>query len=581
MPRTFRLALAQINLTVGDLEGNTRKVLDQMRQAKDKGAGLVAFPELAVTGYPPEDLVLKPAFVRDNLRAMQRIVEASQGIGVVFGFVDRQGQDVFNAAAVAQDGKLAGVYHKVFLPNYGVFDEDRYFRPGKTCPVFTINGVAIGVNICEDIWYAAGPTMVQANAGAELIVNINGSPFHAGKAQFREQMLGTRASDNDVFVAYVNTVGGQDDLVFDGASMVFDEKGSLVARAAQFEDELLVVDLDIEGVFRQRLRDPRLRKELPESFKTVAPSVSYHVSAYQEKQHPVLPAPQVKPLLDPLGEIYHALVLGTRDYVRKSGFKRVLLGLSGGIDSSFTCTVAVDALGKSGVLGIAMPSRYSSDGSVTDAKAVAHALGVELWTIPIGPAHEAYERMLADTFKGTKEGAAEQNIQARIRGNILMGVSNKFDWLVLATSNKSEASMGYATLYGDMAGGFSVIKDVPKTLVYQLARWRNAHGTPAHPIPDSVLEKPASAELKPGQKTEEELLPFAVLDPVLHAYVEEERTVEEMIAMGFDEAVVKRVVRVVDRNEYKRRQAAPGVKITPRNFGKDRRMPIVNGYREF
>ena len=581
MPRTFRLALAQVNPTVGDLEGNTRMVLESIRKAREQGADLVAFPELVVTGYPPEDLVLKPAFIRDNLKATQRIVEATQGIAAVFGFVDRQAQDVFNAAAIAHAGKLAGVYHKIFLPNYGVFDEDRYFRPGKSCPVFTINGVAIGVNICEDIWYAAGPTTVQANAGAELVVNINGSPYHTGKAKFREQMLGTRASDNDLLLAYVNTVGGQDDLVFDGTSMVFNESGDLIARAGQFMDDLLVIDLDVEAVFRQRLRDPRFRKELPTSLSAIGQPVSVHVSNYEPRAYPPLPKQQVRPLMDPTGEVYHALVLGTMDYVRKNGFKKVVLGLSGGIDSSLTCSIAVDALGKENVLGVAMPSRYSSEGSLADARALANALGIELWTVPIEPAHAAYEQMLADKFKGTPPGVAEQNIQARIRGNILMGISNKINWLVLATSNKSESSMGYSTLYGDMAGGFAVIKDVPKTLVYQLARWRNAHGVPTSPIPKSTLEKPASAELKPGQKTEAELLPFAVLDPVLHAYVEEERSAEEMIAMGFDRAAVERVVRSVDRNEYKRRQAAPGVKITPRNFGKDRRMPIVNGYREF
>ncbi|MSQ14113.1 MAG: NAD+ synthase [Dehalococcoidia bacterium] len=579
MPRIFRLALAQVNPTVGDLTGNTQKVLDYVRRAREAGADLVAFPELALTGYPPEDLVLKPAFLRDNLAAMQEVVAASQGIAVVVGFVDRQGQDIFNAAAVGADGKLAGVYHKIYLPNYGVFDEDRYFKRGDACPVFTLNGVAVGVNICEDIWYAVGPTPVQRDAGAEVIVNINGSPYHRGKGRFREQMIATRASDNGLIVAYVNTVGGQDELVFDGASVVFNQSGGLVARAAQFQEEMLVTDLDVEGVFRSRLRDPRYRKEPPAALEAVGKPVSIHVSDYQHRARSPLP-PRLAEPLDPVGEVYHALVTGTRDYVRKSGFRKVLFGLSGGIDSSLTCCVAVDALGKENVLGVSMPSRFSSEGSVMDAQELAQRLGIEVWTVPIEPAHAAFEEMFAPRFKGTPWGVAEENLQARIRGMLLMTMSNKFGWLVLSTSNKSESAMGYSTLYGDMAGGFAVIKDVPKTLVYDLAHWRNEHGTPRNVVPEATLTKPASAELRPGQETERELAPFARLDPVIHAYVEDERTADEMLALGYDEALVKRVIRTVDRNEYKRRQAAPGVRITPRNFGKDRRMPIVNGYRE-
>jgi NAD+ synthase (glutamine-hydrolysing) len=579
MPRTFRLALAQVNPTVGDLKGNTQKVLDYVRRAREAGADLVAFPELVLTGYPPEDLVLKPAFLRDNLAAMQEVVAASQGIAVIVGFVDRQGQDIFNAAAVAADGKLAGVYHKIYLPNYGVFDEDRYFKRGDACPVFTLSGVAVGVNICEDIWYAVGPTPVQRDAGAEVIVNINGSPYHRGKGRFREQMIATRASDNGLIVAYVNTVGGQDELVFDGASVVFSQSGDLVARAAQFQEEMLVTDLDVEGVFRSRLRDPRYRKEPPAALEAVGKPVSIHVSDHQRRARPPLP-PRLAEPLDPVGEVYHALVTGTRDYVRKSGFRKVLFGVSGGIDSSLTCCVAVDALGKENVLGVSMPSRFSSEGSVMDAQELAKRLGIEVWTVPIEPAHAAFEEMFAPRFKGTPWGVAEENLQARIRGMLLMTMSNKFGWLVLSTSNKSESAMGYSTLYGDMAGGFAVIKDVPKSLVYELARWRNDHGAPRNVVPEATLTKPASAELRPGQETERELAPFAKLDPVIHAYVEDERTADEMLALGYDEALVKRVIRTVDRNEYKRRQAAPGVRITPRNFGKDRRMPIVNGYRE-
>ncbi|MSQ11213.1 MAG: NAD+ synthase [Dehalococcoidia bacterium] len=582
MPRGFRLALAQMNPTVGDLEGNTKKVLGFVRQARELGADLVAFPELVLTGYPPEDLLLRPAFLRDNQRAMEQVVAESQGIAVVVGFVDRRGHETHNAAAVAYDGKLAGVYHKVFLPNYGVFDEDRYFKPGRTCPVFTVSSVRVGVNICEDIWYAVGPTAVQREAGAELIVNINGSPYHRGKGRFREQMVGTRAGDNGVFIGYVNMVGGQDELVFDGASMVVSPSGELLARAAQFQEELLVADLDVEGVFRQRLRDPRPRKEPPGALDAVGKAVHILVSermAGDGRRRAPVPR-RMAETFDPVGEVYHALVLGTRDYVRKNGFHKVLIGLSGGVDSSLTCCIAVDALGKENVVGVSMPSRYSSEGSVLDARALAENLGIEEWTVPIEPAHRAFEEMLAPSFQGLPVGVAEENVQARVRGIILMTLSNKFGWLVLSTSNKSESAMGYSTLYGDMAGGFAVIKDVPKTLVYELARWRNAHGTPENAVLRSTLEKPASAELRPGQETEKDLAPFAVLDPILHAYVEEERAVDELLAMGFDAALVRRVVRGVDRSEYKRRQAAPGVRITPRNFGKDRRMPIVNGYRE-
>jgi NAD+ synthase (glutamine-hydrolysing) len=579
MPRSFRIALAQVDATVGDLDGNAAKIVQRMERARALSADLVAFPELALTGYPPEDLLLKPAFIRDNVKALERIVAASKGIAAVVGFVDRQDQAIYNAAAVIADGKLAGVYHKIYLPNYGVFDEDRYFTRGNECPVFTINGTAVGVNICEDIWYAVGPTAVQRNLGAEVIVNINGSPYHRGKLGFREQMLATRAADNGVILAYVNTVGGQDELVFDGASLVFNQSGDLVARAPQFKEDLLVADLDVEGVFRNRLRDPRLRKEPAGAVEAVGRPVRVHLSDERIRQRPPAPEHVAQPL-DAVGEVYHALVTGTRDYVRKNGFQKVLIALSGGIDSSVTCCVAVDALGKENVLGVSMPSRYSSEGSMLDARALTQNLGIEMWTIPIQPAHAAFEEMFAPKFAGLPWNVAEENLQARIRGMVLMTISNKFNWLVLSTSNKSESAMGYSTLYGDMAGGFAVIKDVPKTLVYELAHWRNDHGTPRNVIPRETLEKPASAELRPGQVTEKELAPFKMLDPILNAYVEEERTAEEIIAMGYDEALVRRVVRTVDRNEYKRRQAAPGVKITPRNFGKDRRMPIVNRYRE-
>ncbi len=579
--RTFRLAMAQVNMTVGDLEGNTSKIIEYIEHARALEADLVAFPELAVTGYPPEDLLFKPHFIEGNLACVRQIARATQGITAVVGFVDHVGTDIFNAAAIASNGELVGVYHKMYLPNYGVFDEDRYFMVGDQCPVYVINGTPVGVNICEDIWYAVGPTVVQRAAGAEVIVNINGSPFHAGKRGFREKMLATRASDNELFVAYVNLVGGQDELVFDGASMIFNPLGEIVAEGNQFQEELIVADLDVEAVFRSRLRDPRPRKEKPAIVSEIGQSRVLHVSSYSSNSHlrPAIPLRQVRHY-DAAGEVYEALVLGTRDYVHKCGFKKVLIALSGGIDSSIVAVIAVDALGKENVVGVSMPSRFSSEGSITDARALAENLGIELWTIPIEPIFSAFLDTLAPQFEGTPWGTAEENIQSRIRGNLIMALSNKFGWLVLTTGNKSEMATGYATIYGDMAGGYAVIKDVPKTLVYQLTAYRNAMG-PKPVIPQSVIDKPPSAELRPNQKDEDSLPPYAILDPIIRAYVEEDRSFEEILSMGFAEEMVKRAIGLVDRSEYKRRQAPPGIKITPRNFGRDRRMPIANRYRPF
>ncbi len=578
--RTFRLAMAQMNPTVGDLEGNTAKILRFMEEARSLGADLVAFPELAISGYPPEDLLFKPQFIQDNRRYLDQVVAASRGIAVVVGFPDGNG-GIYNAAAVAYDGKLVDVYHKIYLPNYGVFDEKRYFKPGNRCPVYIINGVSVGINVCEDIWYDLGPTEIQCDAGAEVIVNINGSPYHAGKGDFREQMLATRARDNGLFVSYTNMVGGQDELVFDGGSVVFDHQGKLVARGPQFQEALVVADLDVEPVLSARLQDPRPGKDSQETLQQIGTPVKINVSDYQDRgTRPAIPKQEWQPL-EPLAEVYSALVTGTRDYVRKSGFQKVLLGLSGGIDSSFTVTVAVDALGKENVVGVAMPSRYSSEGSIIHARQVAESLGIELRTIPIEPAHQAYLEVLEPSFRGSQPGVAEENVQARIRGNILMALSNKLGWLVLSTGNKSELSVGYSTLYGDMAGGFAVLKDVPKTLVYRLAEWRNAHGNPRNVIPGEVLNKPPSPELRANQITEEERIPYSLMDPILKAYVEDDRTFDEMVSMGFDSEHLKQVIQWVDLNEYKRRQASPGVKITPRNFGRDRRMPIVNRYKHF
>ena len=579
MTRTLRLALVQINTTVGDLDGNTAKVLDYIERAKALHADLVAFPEMAIPGYPPEDLLFKPSFIQANIQSMHQVVAASQGITVVVGFVDAQG-DIHNAAAVARDGQLLGVYHKMYLPNYGVFDEDRYFKAGTQCPVFVINGISIGVNICEDIWYAVGPTAVQRDAGAEIIVNINASPYHAGKRAFRERMVATRASDNEVYVAYTNLVGGQDELVFDGGSAIFDQSGELIARGKQLEEDMVVADLDVDAIFRHRLRDPRPRKERHVLDAIGTPHV-VHVSDYTPGSTRPTLVPRIAEPLVPVAEVYDALVLGTGDYIRKSGFKKVIIALSGGIDSSLTATIAVDALGKGNVLGVAMPSRYSSEGSLIDARSLAQNLGMELMTIPIEEAFNSLLHTLSEPFQNTETGVAEENLQARIRGNILMALSNKFGWIVLTTSNKSETAVGYTTLYGDMAGGFAVIKDVPKTLVYKLAQHRNYHGKPKNAIPQAVMDKVPTAELRANQTDQDTLPPYGVLDSILEAYVEQDRSYAGIVDMGFDPETVRNVIAMVDRNEYKRRQAPPGVKITPRAFGRDRRLPIVNRYRQF
>ena len=582
--RIFRLAMAQMNATVGDFDGNAERIITSINEARALGADLIAFPELALPGYPPEDLLLKPQFIRENRDRLGLIAAECRDIAAVVGYIDADA-DIYNAAALIHDGEIVGSYRKMYLPNYGVFDEDRYFAAGSECPVYTINGLPVGVNICEDIWYATGPAVVQRAAGAELIVNINGSPFHAGKRAFREKMLATRASDNGLFVAYVNLVGGQDELVFDGASIIFGPDGEVVARASQFEEQLLIADLEVEAVFRSRLRDPRTRKERATDLAHIGKPVQIAVSDYAENTaKPAIPSNNphtcaAQPL-DETAEVYAALTLGTRDYVRKCGFSKVLIALSGGIDSTLVATVAADALGSDNVVGIAMPSRYSSEGSVLDAMALADNLGIELWTLPIEDAFSAYLDTLAPKFEGTEAGVAEENMQSRIRGNLIMAVSNKFNWLVLTTGNKSEMATGYATIYGDMAGGYAVIKDVPKQLVYELCRYRNTIGD-APVIPQSVIDKPPSAELRPDQKDEDSLPPYSVLDPILKAYVEDDYGFDDIVAMGYDPDIVKHIITLVDRNEYKRRQSPPGIKITPRNFGRDRRMPIANRYRPF
>lgn len=575
--RTLRIGLCQINTTVGDIEGNTRKILSYIREGKRKGVDLLAFPEMAITGYPPEDLLLMPKFIEANLQAVEEIAKATSFITAIVGFVDRD-RDIYNAAVLLHDGKRVHAYHKRYLPNYGVFDEDRYFQVGRENFVFVLDSTPIGLSICEDLWYPGDPVRTQTlHGGAELIVNISASPFHAGKIASREKMLATRASDNAAIVAFCNLVGGQDELVFDGGSMIFDQRGNLIARARQFEEELLVADLDMEAVFRLRLHDPRIRRE----------RISEEPKALQKidlpnrglgRKRPSLSSPIITGAMDPLAEIYAALVLGTRDYLSKNGFRTALVGLSGGIDSALTATIAVDALGKEGVVGVSMPSPYTSRESMEDAELLAKNLGIRFLTLPISEIHQAYLRTLASPFQGFEADVTEENIQARIRGNILMALSNKFGWLVLTTGNKSEMSVGYCTLYGDMAGGFAVLKDVPKTLVYDLARFRNEKaGQPL--IPERCLLKAPSAELRPNQKDEDSLPPYPILDPIVQAYVEEDKGVEEIVRIGFDKRLVTEVIRRVDQNEYKRRQSPPGVKITHRALGKDRRLPVTNRYR--
>jgi NAD+ synthase (glutamine-hydrolysing) len=575
--KQLRLALAQINPTVGDFKGNVQLIIENIDKARALGADIVAFPELAIPGYPPEDLLLKSSFIDANLKALDKVIAAAIGITAVVGFVDRK-NDLHNAAAVIHDGKLIAVYHKVYLPNYGVFDEKRYFHEGSSCPVYEIAGVGVGFNICEDIWYDTGPATVQASAGAGVILNISASPYHHGKHLFRERMLGARATDNVAIVAFCNLVGGQDELVFDGGSIIFDEHGNIVARAKQFEEDLLVADVDVENVFHSRLQDPRWRKEKGQ-LECDCPSERIMVTASRtDISRPSLEK-QITPLLEPDAEVYKALVLGTQDYIHKNGFKGVIVGLSGGVDSSIVATIAVDALGAAAVHGLIMPSRFSSPHSAEFAGQLAANLGIKTFTIPIEKAYQSYLDSLADVFKGVKPDVTEENIQARIRGTFLMALSNKFGWLVLNTGNKSEVATGYTTLYGDMAGGFAVIKDVPKTLAYRLCRYRNAQAG-FDLIPETVINRIPSAELRPGQKDSDTLPEYELLDPILLAYVEEDKGIDQIEAQGYEAAVVKRVAKLVDSSEYKRRQAPPGIKITPKAFGRDRRLPITSKFRE-
>jgi NAD+ synthase (glutamine-hydrolysing) len=578
--RLLRIALAQVNTTVGDLDGNAALILRGVAAAREARADLVVFPELTLTGYPPEDLLLRPQFIADNLAALDRVARQVKGIAAVVGFADRQ-DDIYNAAAFIHGGRVLATQHKTYLPNYGVFDENRYFQTGARSSTVMLNGITIGVNICEDIWFPEGPTRVQSLVGdAEVIVNISASPYHRGKLQVREEMLTTRDMDNLVVVAYANLIGGQDELVFDGNSLVVDQSGTVIARGRAFEEDLVIADVDVDAVSRARLHDTRRRRERRTlerrgvSVDRVVVSSRYRAMT-RRLIHGGMPA-----TLPPLEEVYRALVLGISDYARKNGFGKAVIGLSGGIDSALTAVLAVDALGARNVISVFMPSPYSSDESREDSAALARNLGIRFMTLPITPIFQAYRSILASAFKGRRPDVTEENLQSRIRGNLLMALSNKYGWLVLTTGNKSEMSVGYTTLYGDMAGGFAAIKDVPKTLVYELARWRN--GREAEPlIPKRVFTRPPTAELRPNQKDQDSLPPYEVLDPLVRGYVEEDKSQDDLVAAGFDRRTVRYVLGLVDRSEYKRRQSPPGVKITHRALGKDRRMPITNRYRGY
>lgn len=588
--RVFRMAMVQMNPTVGDLVGNAEKISMWIKEAKRAKADLVAFPELCMTAYPPEDLVLKPQFVDDNWRLVQEVATKCEDLAAVVGYVSRgdiageppqsgtmhgSHHDIFNAAAVMAGGRVVSSYCKHLLPNYGVFDENRYFLPGQRLPIYRLRGTTFGVNICEDIWLPEGPIRAQAEAGAKVIVNINASPFHVGKSRYREQMLATRARDNNVIVTYTNIVGGQDELVFDGNSVIVDQTGEVVARAKCFEEDLLIADLNVDQVSRQRLARGR-KRFIDRKSATAIERVELKVPKAEGGRRGAIPS--VIPLLSELEEVYEALVVGIHDYVRKNGFRRVVVGLSGGIDSALAAVVVVDALGSENLLGVFMPSPYTSRESHEDVLTLARRLQIELKTIPITGILRTYLHSLARSFKDQTVDKTEENVQARIRGNLLMAISNKFGHLVVTTGNKSELSVGYATLYGDMAGGFAVIKDVPKMMVYELAKFRNSRKATA-PIPKRIFERAPTAELRPNQKDEDSLPPYAILDPILKAYIEEDRSMQEIVALGFAHETVEQVIRMVDQSEYKRRQAPIGIKITHRAFGKDRRMPITNQYR--
>ncbi len=559
----LRVALCQLNVTVGDFAGNVGRILDALNRAEESGADLAVFPELVIPGYPPEDLLVEPAFIESAERALDEVVRATKECVAVLGFVESV-DGLFNAAAVASRGEMHGVWHKELLPNYGVFDERRWFATGSgDTPLFVIGGLRVGVTICEDAWSSDGPVVRQARAGAELIVSLNASPYRQNVLIERQEMLSARATEGDCSIVYVNLVGGQDELVFDGGSMVIDERGATTLRMPQFVERVEIADIEIAS------------KSRGDEINTRADSV---VTRARRAETETIRPPSICSPLERSEEVYEALVLATRDYVEKNGFADVGIALSGGVDSALVAAIAVDAVGADRVHGVSMPSRYSSEGSLTDAARLAEEFKIELRTIPIELAHYAFLELLAPSFSGHSSNLAEENIQARVRGTLMMGLSNKLGWLILTTGNKSETAVGYATLYGDMAGGFAVIKDVPKLLVYELCEFRNKRAG-RDIIPQSILDKPPSAELRPDQRDEDSLPPYTVLDPILEGYIEYAKTIGDLEREGFDPTIVRRIFDLVDAAEYKRRQAPPGPRVTHRAFGKDRRMPIVNRFR--
>jgi NAD+ synthase (glutamine-hydrolysing) len=571
-----RIALAQMNTVVGDLAGNRARILERLDEARSAGAELVLFPELAVTGYPPEDLLLRPGFIRAAQASLEAIASEARDVVALVG-TPHFDRDLYNACAVCADGEVKAIYRKRFLPNYGVFDEDRYFAPGGDLLLLELGGTLIGPTVCEDMWQPGPPATDLALAGAELLVNLSASPFHVGKDREREQMFVARARDNFCFVAFVNAVGGQDELIFDGHSVVIDDEGRVLARAPGFEEALLVVDVDPSVVIGRRLRDLR-RRALARERREAAPATVVQLGTRRRDGGDTREAP-VAPLLDDLEQMRRALELGLRDYVEKNGFREVVIGVSGGIDSALTAALAVEALGPERVHCVSMPSRFSSEGTRSDARRLAENLNAPFLELPIGSIVESYDAALADVFREREPDLTEENLQARIRGVLLMALSNKFGWLVVTTGNKSELSVGYATLYGDMAGGFALLKDVYKTDVFRLAQHVNER-VGRELIPQTIIDRAPSAELRADQLDEDSLPPYPTLDRVLKAYVELDHSREELSADGFDPDVVERAVALIDRAEYKRRQAPPGVKIHPKAFGRDRRTPITNRWRD-
>lgn len=574
---TIRIAIGQINSILGDFEHNTKKIIDYIEEAKNKESDIILFPELAISGYPPEDLVYKKSFLTANLKSIERILPHTKDIIVIVGFINVK-HDIYNSAAILLNGEIKGIYNKIFLPNYGVFDEERYFQRGRN-PIFikTNEDLSFGISICEDIWYPEGPGFTSALFNADILLNINASPFHYNKWSLREKMLSTRALDYGTAIFYCNMVGGQDELVFDGHSLVVNENGEVINRGKYFEEELLITDMSVDSIRTKRLKDPRWKKKDILS-PIMEPEIINLDFKVKNKKIIIERTENNPPCVEE--EVFKGLILGLKDYFKKNSFSKAVIGISGGIDSALVASIATVALGRENVTGVFMPSMFTSRESIEDSKELAKNLGINLLEIPITKIYEAYISSLKPFFENLPFNTTEENIQARIRGNLLMAFSNKFGWLVITTGNKSEMSTGYATLYGDMAGGFALLKDVPKTLVYKVAKYYNEN-YPENRIPERIFKKAPTAELRPNQTDQDTLPPYEILDKIIKSYVEEDKSYEEICQLDIDKETVKKVIAMIDRNEYKRRQAPPGIKITPRAFGKDWRIPITNRFKDF